>query len=842
MPLSLHTPVSLSGRRILLFMSACLLLGCQQRHPLSPADPGRSYSGIEAPGLAAEGTLGSWQLLVDGTRAEATLTPLHMAAAGEQSYLLPLNGILPPAAIQLERVARLGNRLHLTYLVTHPFPGPDITKAHSAKNRADLGFAGRCVFGVDATATTLGETSFYGGEVILEPGIVTNADGYCAPGASLPFDAKRATAFPYQVVVDEAGEGNRVGLSNQGKATGNYQPSTGGWQRYNLGSAGEVRWTGYGFLHQGQVARRTLILDADALQARGGLLDVQVQLLAKYTDPRGGVSPEDRLANRLPPSISKPDKFLYRLPYAALDVSQISIAANGAGLLPNDSASSGTIAARVVDWDARATESSAETWSAETAPDKVPVGTAGVPTVRLDAPGVLNAAVPLTLTDNDAPWGGDAAADKGYPGDELCFTASIMNQRGSAGTQTQRYYPGVLEITDPEALLDRSGWELALGADLVPLTKAGVVPVTWQVVRIPVGDFGIAGCPDAPRTSAAITTAPAFAQSLPLNSEPSEFFVSLGPLDFASWRTPTYSGILFQPYHDGVGEGTQENYDLWSIAPATGARTRITNLGTAFKDAQISSLETDRTNRLIFSQLDGATLFSDVNLTYAYAAVDIGYLDYAGSPIATTPKRIRTGASRIVALTVDADNHVWAVDHQNRLRCFRRVPSGYQEDTAATLDLPTVLNLGTPFWVCDIAINFHNGARYLLIKPDDGGDNEGRVYRLECDGSLRSSVNGQPNPLLVGIYEYGGCLTIDNHAANGAVLTGQQDSQMLVGGYHEPYDLYVVTADLQITAQRFTESGAMEFQPEYCGTRGLARLEVAGADSLDSYTLPAGWQ
>lgn len=816
-----------------------MLTACQGSAPHQPDAVPAALSLHDA----ISGWQPGWRLTIDATADAATLEPGRTsAAAGGMSFLLALDQVMPLASVVLNRVARQGEELHLTYTVRHPFPPPDLTKAPGAKNRADLGFAARCVFGLDVTAAIPGQTSFFDGDVILEPAIIRNADGYIQPGSAIPFGPRTATAFPFQTLIDERGTGNRLNLSNAGKATGNYQPSVGGWQRHNLGTGDQIRWTGYGFLHQGQAAQKTLIIDRAALLARGGAAQLDLHLLAKYTDPRGGTGLAEKLANRIPPTLSKPDQFAYRLPYAALDVEGAGVAAAGPGLLPNDPASNGPLVIRVTDWDARASESMAESFFEESDLTKVPAGTAGPPAVRVHLPSLMPAPVTLTLLDDDSPWGGDAAADTGHPGDELAYHATITNTLGTGTTQEAGYYLGVAEITDPEFGLDRRAWELPLHPDLTPLAEAMPEPRIWQVVRMPVGDFGVAGCPNAPQTADPIAAAPQFLKTIQLNNNPANFYTSYGPLDFAAWRTPAYGGILFQAYHDGVGDVTTPYYDLYSIEPVSETLSRITDLGEAFKDKQISSLDTDQTNRVIFSQLDGATLFSDANITYAYAGVNISYFDYAGSALTAAPKKINTGANRIVALTTDREDAIWAVDHLNRLRRWKRIPSGYQDDAAALRNLPVLLNLATDFWVCAFAVNSYNGALFLLIKLDDGETNEGRVYRLECDGSFRASIAGNPNPLVVGIYEYGGTLKLDNHAPSGALLNGGQDAQLLVGGFADPSDLYVITSDLTITAERFTANGAMEFQPLYTGSHAIARMEVAGYATLDVYTLPAGWQ
>ncbi|MEO7993332.1 MAG: hypothetical protein ABI743_02950, partial [bacterium] len=724
----------------ILAATALMSLGCQQPAPNTPQTApslplANAVTAIEQPA-------GSWTFAIDVAGMQATVIPNNRAATEtDNTYLVALDHLVPASAITVTGVKRVGSVLRLSYAVKHPFNAPDVTKPASGKNRADLGFAARCVYLLDLPGST-GLQSFYDGAAVGDFRTVKNADGYIAPGALIPH-VSDATVFPYQVLVDESGDGNRIDLTNLGRPIGNYAAAQGGWQRFNMGTSNPIHWTGYGFLHQGQSASKTIDLDAAAIDQATGPVDLTVHLLAKYIDPRGGADISAQRGNRLPPAIADEAKFAYRLPFAALDVERATEAFAGSGLLPNQTESWSTVAVNVVDWDARATETTEANLNDDTDVSHVPIGTSGAPTVTLDCPSLLNAAIDLTLTDDDVFYGGDSASDKGLPGDPLAYVAIVNNEKGGSGTQDPGSYTALARVTDPEAALDRSGWELSLSPALQPLDTDALPPVIYQTLSIPVGDFGVDGCPAAPKVAEDIATPPSFSETFDLNTSPADFYTSFGPLDFGSWRTADYNGILFEAYHDGIGEFTIENYDLWSINPSTGALTQLSDLGDAFKNHQLSCIDTDHTNRILFSQLGGATLFSDVNLVYDYAQAGIGYHDYSGSAFTTATSMLDTGTDRIVTFTIDADDGILAVDTDNIVHHWARNGAGYAAPQTVA-DLPTILGLPNTFWVCDLAIDYYNGATFLLIKKNDGGSNDGFVYRLECDATYRSTIGGHP--------------------------------------------------------------------------------------------------
>ncbi|HYE80244.1 MAG TPA: hypothetical protein VEI97_19885, partial [bacterium] len=263
---------------------------------------------------------------------------------------------------------------------------------------------------------------------------------------------------------------------------GNYDPATLGWQQGNIGAA-RNGWTGYGVLHQGQVATNTLEFPLASLESSE--LELTVAVLAKYNDPRQGASGTARKANRLPASPADITKFGYRMPHGALDVESIEFSGESGGFLANQ-VSSSTLSFHVVDWDARATASTSDPLSADPAVDTVVDGAQGTPALSVCIPGVtgspnIEVFFGPNPTDDDSAFGGDAAADSGEPGDALFFSEAIGKGAGTgeaAGT-----YTGLVKVVDA-ATSD----VLALDETLTPIAAHVPEPVTYQAFTVTMAD------------------------------------------------------------------------------------------------------------------------------------------------------------------------------------------------------------------------------------------------------------------------------------------------------------------------------------------------------------------
>ncbi|MEO7992903.1 MAG: hypothetical protein ABI743_00765 [bacterium] len=435
--------------------------------------------------------VGLWDLTLDtGTlNASATLRESdRQVQQNDDLYLLPISNFLKADSFRVIGVSGAATTITIRYEFTHPFPAPSNPAGtpNGFSNRADLGFAGVIAFLFDVPTAT-GNTYFT--DVVANTALMTNADGYLRPRAMISTTGT-ANTFPYKLVVDERGAtGNRVGISNDGATEGNY--GTAGWTRALMGSAAPYdKWTGFGVLHQGQRAANTLVLDRASLGT--GTVALTAAVIAHYVDPRGGSSPAERFANRLPPA--SPDaltKMAYRMPHGAWDNQRVVFEGESGGFVQS-AATASTLRFHVEDWDARANESTNADLSQESNPKLVAQGESGLPALSVCIPGVLGDATvhddwdpQLTITQDDSGFGGDPEVDSGHPDDALFFVKSIEKPAGSG--EVPGIHTGLVRVTDPEIKL-APGFVTPLDSSLTPLTTDLPQPVTYQAFTVDVAN------------------------------------------------------------------------------------------------------------------------------------------------------------------------------------------------------------------------------------------------------------------------------------------------------------------------------------------------------------------
>ncbi|MCG3153221.1 MAG: hypothetical protein GEEBNDBF_02532 [bacterium] len=393
-------------------------------------------------------------------------------AANDDVYDLSIANFTKRDTFTVRRIERTATTLDITYDITHPFAAPtNLAGPATAANRADLGIAGRVLFLLDVP-TPAGNTYLSDvAPVVANTGTIADADGYFQPAGLLPGLNLIADTFPYLTLVNEAGaDGTRVGISNGGVPTGNYNAGIGGWQQANIGPANDA-WTGYGVLHQGQSSRRILSLNLNALT---GPVSLESVILAKYNDPRQGINASQKRANRLPKNPPDPSQFAYRMPHGALDVEQVTFyGETGSGFLAN-TISSSTLNFGVVDWDARSAETSESDLALDPIVTSVAVGERGVPDLFVNIPAIQGGTSvqfdPGTdLQDDDSAFGGDPGLDLGEPGDALYYTRTLTNSQTSG--QTAGTVTGMVWVRDVETASVSAGWRFALAPDLTPATN-----------------------------------------------------------------------------------------------------------------------------------------------------------------------------------------------------------------------------------------------------------------------------------------------------------------------------------------------------------------------------------
>lgn len=468
----------LTPRRLCLLMAGALgmFTACSGSGDL-PLAPAAALPPLEAPVVApgpqglSEAALPAGILSIDPAALSATIVPppVRQATGNGTLALLALNEFLAPEHLQVAGINRVGDLLHIRLRLQHPFGAPQVSQPASAKNRADLSFAGRLLVLAEVPVAERAVSRFFGDSIRLRPGLLVNADGYTEPRGLVPTTGF-ANVFPYVLVVDEAKD-NRLGRSNGNNPQGNYLPSVGGWQRLNLGGQG-TGWTGYGVLHAGQTAAITLEFDLTRLGP--GPVDLPLVILAKHAGPAGGAVP---VQNRLPSVTVNTDLFAYRMPFGALDCEQVRIQ-DPVTLPAQRVGATGTLAVQVRDWDARAPVSLLDDLGREPDVQRVPLGTSGSPQVLFDVP-LLDPFGPGTLSEITPQ------SYSGHPGQELRFAGQLE----AVTPRDPGTVWGVVQVRDPEALDPRRTslpYERAFAPDLTLLTNPmeRPVPITWQVVPV----------------------------------------------------------------------------------------------------------------------------------------------------------------------------------------------------------------------------------------------------------------------------------------------------------------------------------------------------------------------
>lgn len=472
---------------------------------LAPALPQAYQYGVNTLSVA-----GVWTFTVDASTLEATLEPkpFRTAAQTDDTYALSVDRFFRPVHLRFTQIRGAGASISVSFDVVHPFPAPFNPEepATGFGNRADLGFSGILALLGDVPTAT-GNTYF--GDRVVNTAIMTNPHGYFSPEGLLPLSLT-ANTFPYRLIVHDELGGNRLGVAGPGGPRGNFGAD--GWTRAELG-VNRTGWVGYNVLHQGQAAYISWRMTREYLEANGPVA-IDLALFAKYNDPRGGATPDEKRANRLPPATPDMAIFGYRMPHGTWDVPQVIVRPEGGGFQAN-TVSSSLLRVSVEDFDALSEETTESDLSLEADPQKVNPGASGFPEIDVCIPGVLggvNTFASFTpasdLLDDDSAYpDGDPGADTGRPYDLLFFEHLVEKPAGSG--QSAGSYTGLVRVTDPEASLS-TGY-IALDPDLVPLGSNLPSPITYQAFSVTLapgatGGSGWARLPGADAPVVAVKT------------------------------------------------------------------------------------------------------------------------------------------------------------------------------------------------------------------------------------------------------------------------------------------------------------------------------------------------
>ncbi|MEO7995061.1 MAG: PKD domain-containing protein, partial [bacterium] len=419
----------------------------QTTPPLASFTPAYAFSS------GSESMVAAFNVTVDPTTMTASATPIAGRSGSAQvqarSFDLDLANFSKPDSFRINGFFQDGDGdFQIYFSHKHPFAAPNLALPITAANRADLGYTARLIILADSA-----HTPYFGGAVTLDDTTVKDADGYMEPGDLLQQTGFTNTAFPFKLLADEALD-NRVGVSNLGVDTGSYTAATGGWQRDNIGPT-NTGWTGYDYIHGGQEVNNHFTLYADALNGSGPL-NFAVAIMLKYTDPRGQGGKVDRLPFA-PTDISK---FAYRCPFAAIDVSEVSVP--DALAIDLDSTPSVTVDVAVRDWDAAATVSTdadPDNLSNELDVSKVQTGANGFPAMIMDASSVGGPASAAVAVKAGA-WTGRA-------NDPVQYSTSLVVP--AAGSLAEGTYNIALQVTDPENALNDDAYHYGVDPNNVAI-------------------------------------------------------------------------------------------------------------------------------------------------------------------------------------------------------------------------------------------------------------------------------------------------------------------------------------------------------------------------------------
>jgi hypothetical protein len=175
----------------------------------------------------------------------------------------------------------------------------------------------------------------------------------------------------------------------------------------------------------------------------------------------------------------------------------------------------------------------------------------------------------------------------------------------------------------------------------------------------------------------------------------------------------------------------------------------------------------------------------------------------------SSAQSIDVGA-KIVAIDIDAYDDVWVLDQNNIMHRFEK-STNYTEDTTRQFDLVSATSGAFDDLVYDFVIDFYNEAFYVLTN----GNSDCDLWRFECDGIYNADINGNANPklhILSQDTQNVADISIDNLDSTGSVLTGDQDSQIvIVGGIYISYgwtsSVSRINADLGDLSQTQSSSG-----------------------------------
>ncbi|MCG3152166.1 MAG: hypothetical protein GEEBNDBF_01459 [bacterium] len=290
--------------------------------------------------------------------------------------------------------------------------------------------------------------------------------------------------------------------------------------------------------------------------------------------------------------------------------------------------------------------------------------------------------------------------------------------------------------------------------------------------------------------------------------------------------------------------------------------TPIATIASPTQVGMTTQVEIDSNDRIVWSwrsTASGTDVWSPATRYGTGASVNVGWVTYTGGATVSAFEGTFTAPSPIVAMSLDQLGNLYLIGQDNILRRYDRTAGGYTAEIVTApypMDLKNApYNLGpTTTWrVQDFAIDFASKAFFILAQSNLVVPN-GRLLRIECDGTVSATLSGNPNPAVINLntsttFSIPADIWIDQRDASGGVLASQGQQQIVVGSNNtsagQP-DLRYFNSDLSNYASGPDLSGTLFNMGQLvCVNRQnilLTKGTSGYTNSARFTTPPTGWQ
>jgi hypothetical protein len=805
-------------------ISLILIIGCSGgSNPVAPSGTTNSQlksfdtfpvgvSDFDSNGkpLAGYGALGLFEIHLDAESLTGDIQSLRKASLPDVLEVVDISNFLQVApcfdCVRLSGVEINGDgNLVATIGIRHPFEAGDTFKPISGRNRGDLH-----VFNVEGlvVAEAISTTSFAGIGAQVGGYKLLNADGYSPYLDGVLDDVFNTTAtiHPYKLYFDDYSAGNFDAGNPMGFYSVTNPPPSG-----NL-----VMAMGCDYDYQ-QYEFELSAGDIDFIFAVGCTYAVS--------------------------SAGKSERFMpeYRVPqHLKKAASEVNVRITDNQLSGGVPTSTADIAVDVVD---RSHGVAVGTDLDEMFADSSVAG------ITLDIPGVLSGVATVTLT-NTGGTGHDSI-------DPLTYEITIQNEE----LAVEGTYSGLVKVVDSypsgsnaSPLLNSMDGITRVGPTESPLNGLFVINefATYQTFEIYVAS-GATECPDAPYAGGV------FDESLTYM----EYLIVGGSSD---WEWYIKSDVFFDMDVLSNGEvvcvysndGTEPSVNLYNgslrRADTTVERT-YTIVDGDYPGYRATQIDVDSTDHVIIVTSD---ISHNTETTIPVSERNSQAHDYfrvVDPFVGSASEQIVNVGTRIAAVEVDENDDVWVLDVDNVMHKYIK-SNGYTESASAGFNLDVTTGGVFTNDVYDFVIDFYNEAFFILTENNDV--TKVNLWRIECDGQHLSDINGNPNPFMDVLGPLMQPLTntadiaIDNLDSFGEILSGEQDSQIVVtGNYLHTIDLggYGMVARIDSELNQHEEYlaslgfGLSCFSFDQVQNIGWGWAGESWSDLwLQHWTVPSGWQ